>query len=68
MEYVKGMISEDPYDDDIRETVCEILMEALLSQFDFDGVDGVALCDGLFMLLDFDKQQEQQIPPITTKD
>ena len=31
LEYVYGMLSEDPCDDDTREVVCGILMEALLS-------------------------------------
>ena len=60
MVYVIGMLLEDPYDDDTRETVREILMEALSSHCDCDGVDGEALCDGLFMLIDPDQQQEQQ--------
>ena len=45
VEYVHGMLLEDPYDDNTRETVCEILMEELLSQFN---VDGTVLCDSLF--------------------
>ena len=74
MEYVYGILSEDPFDDNTRETVCGILMEALTYQFD---VDGVAVCDSLFALLDFDKQQQQldttiantppiEIPPTDT--
>ena len=54
MEYVYEMILEDPFNDDTRETVCGILMEALLSQFD---VDGMVVCESLFTLLDIDKQQ-----------
>ena len=49
---------EDPYDYDTRETVREILMEDLLSDFDFDGT---GFCAVLFGLLDFEKQQQQQI-------
>ena len=56
VEYVHRLLLEDLYDNDTRETVCEILMEALSSQFDVDGVDGAALCDSLFMLLDVYKQ------------
>ena len=57
VEFVNGMLSEDLYDNDTREFVCEISMEALLSS-DVDGVDGSTLCDGLFALLDFNKQQQ----------
>ena len=59
-EYVYGMLLEDPCNNNIRETVCRILMEALSSRFDFDGAEGASLCDSLFVLLDFDKQQQQQ--------
>ena len=58
--YVIGMLLEDPYENDTRETVCEILMEALSSHYDCDGFDRAALCDGPFMLIDPDQQQEQQ--------
>jgi len=49
MEYVFGMLSEDPFDEDTREFVRGILMEALSSQFD---VDGAVFCDTLFDFLD----------------
>ena len=60
VEFVNGMLLEDPDDNGTKEFVCEILVEALLSQLDFGGVDGAALCDRLFALLDFNKQQQQQ--------
>ena len=70
MEYAYGMLSEDPFDDDdTRETICGILMEALSSPFD---VDGTVVCDTLFVLFDIDKQQQQlntttvNTPPIAT--
>ena len=50
------MLSEDPFDDNTREDVCGILMEALLSQDD-GVVDGAGVCDSLFAILDIDKQQ-----------
>merc|ERR1712238_480292 len=40
---------EDPVDEDTREFVRAIIMEALSSQFD---VDGAVLCDNLFVVLD----------------
>ena len=44
------MLVEDPFDEeDTREFVCGILMEALSSQCDIDGAVG---CDSLFALLD----------------
>ena len=57
------MSLEDTYDDNIREAVCEILMEDLLSQFD---ADGARFCATLFALLDREKQQQQQLDTITT--
>ena len=65
MEFVNGMLLEDPDDNGTKEFVCEILVEALLSQLDFGGVDGAALCDRLFALLDFNKQQQQQLDTTT---
>ena len=55
------MLSEDPSDDDTREAVCGILMEALLSQ-DEVVVDGAGVCDSLFALLDMDKHDDTNIP------
>ena len=46
----------DSFDYDTRETVCEILMEDLLLDFD---VDGTGFCAALFGLLDLEKQQQQ---------
>ena len=66
MVYIIGMLSEDPYDDDTRETVRDILMEVLSSHCDCDGVDGAALCDSLFRLIDPDQQQEQHQQRDTT--
>ena len=40
---------EDPFDEDTREFVCGILMEALSPQFAFDGA---IVCDHLFALVD----------------
>ena len=51
LEYVYGMFSEHPYDDDTRrETVCKILMEALLAQDDII-VDGLVVCESLFFVI-----------------
>ena len=55
LEYVYGMLLEDPRDEDTREFVCEIIMEALLSQDDVV-VGGAGVCDSLFAILDSDKQ------------
>jgi len=67
-EFIYGMLSEDPGDDNTREYVCRILMEAFLSQDEYV-VDGAEFCDTLFELfelLDIDKQQQQRdIPPDT---
>ena len=49
------MLSENPYDDNTRETVCKILMEALSTHDDIF-VDGAFVCDSLFVLFDIDKQ------------
>ena len=51
-----GILSENPSDDDTRETVCGILMEVLMFQL---GVDGVVVCDSLFALLDFVHQHQR---------
>ena len=51
------MLLEDPFDDDTRENVREILMESLSSQDD-GVVDGVEVCGMLFELLDSDNQQQ----------
>ena len=74
MEYVSETILEDPYDEDTREFVREILMEALSLQFD---VDGAVMCGSLFALLDNIDQQLQggtttatlpiASPPMNTK-
>ena len=61
LECVFGMLSEDPFDDDTRETVRGILMEAL----DAVGM-GKVVCDRLFAFLDIKKQQQQQQIDTTT--
>ena len=66
VDYVHGTLSKDPYDDDTREFVCLCLMEALSSR-GVDGVDESTLCDSLFALLDFNKQQQQQRDTTTSK-
>ena len=58
MAYIGGMLGEDPSDEDTREFVCEILIEALLSQFD---IDRAVVCDSIFALLDEIGRQYQQI-------
>ena len=55
--YVYGMLLEIPADDDTREVVCGIIMEALLSQ-DEVAVDGAEFCAELCAFLDIDKQQQ----------
>ena len=59
LEYIYGMLSEDPCNDDTKEFVHGILMEVLLSQDDVV-VDGVGVCDSFCVILDSDKQQQQQ--------
>ena len=59
LEYIYGMLSKNPYDDNTRETVCEILMEALSAQDDIF-VDGAVVCNSLFVLFDINKQQQQR--------
>ena len=59
LEYIYGILLEYPYDDDTKETVCEILMEALSAQDDIV-IDGSVVCDSLFASLDMDKQQQQR--------
>ena len=54
--YIYSMLSENLYNDNTRETVCEILMEVLSTQDDII-VDEVVVCDSLFALFDIDKQQ-----------
>ena len=71
MKYVHGILLEDPFGDNTRETICGILIEVLLLQDDMV-VDGVKVYDMLFELLDRDNQQLQlgttndNIPPITS--
>ena len=68
VEYVFEMLVEDPFDEeDTREFVRGILMEALLSQCD---VDGAVCCDSLFVLLDGINTTIDNpivIPPTNTK-
>ena len=47
--YVTGTLMENPFDEDTREFVREILMEAVSPQCVFDGA---VVCDRLFALLD----------------
>ena len=55
--YVSGVLSEDPFDEDARSAVRELLVDAL-SQEDVGDVDGVAVCDSLFSLLDLNKDSK----------
>ncbi len=53
--YVSGVLSEDPFDEDARSAVRELLVDAL-SQEDLDDVDAVGVCDSLFALLDLNNK------------
>ena len=55
--YVSGVLSEDPFDEDARSAVRELLVDAL-SQEEVGDVDGVAVCDSLFALLDLNKDSK----------
>jgi len=59
-----GVLLEDPFDYDTRETVRGILMEDMLSDFDMDETRRTSFCDILFGLLDT-KQQQQTNKTIT---
>eukprot|EP00980_Cylindrotheca_fusiformis_P028778 scaffold22642_cov134-Cylindrotheca_fusiformis.AAC.33 len=48
-EYISSLLSEDPFDEDTREAVRELILSATE---DNDQVDGVAVCQSLFELLD----------------
>ena len=52
-EYISSALSEDPFDEDTREAVRELILSATE---DNDQVDGVALCQSLFELLDLGKE------------
>lgn len=52
-EYITSALSEDPFDEDTREAVQELILS---STEDNDQVDGVALCQSLFELLDLGKE------------
>lgn len=52
-EYITSVLSEDPFDDDTREAVRELILSATE---DNDQVDGVAVCQSLFELLDLGKE------------
>ncbi|CAJ1964333.1 unnamed protein product [Cylindrotheca closterium] len=52
-EYISSILSEDPFDEDTREAVRELILSATE---DNDQVDGVALCQSLFELLDLGKE------------
>ena len=54
VEYVSGMLSEDPFDEDARSAVRELLVDAL-SQEDNGDLDVVGVCDSLFALLDLNQ-------------
>ena len=43
--YVSGVLAEDPFDDDARSAVRELLVGALE---DYGDLDGVSVCDSLF--------------------
>ena len=60
LDFVIGILSDNPLDDHTREVVCGVLMEVLLSKNDV--VDGVGVCDSLFALLDMDKHDDNHIP------
>ena len=49
LEYITGMLSADPFDEDTRDAVREILVDALSQE---GNVDGVEVCESLFALLD----------------
>ena len=53
-EYITSALSEDPFDDDTREAVSQLIMSSLEDQED---VDPVAICQSLFELLDLGKQK-----------
>ena len=57
VEYVSGVLSEDPFDEDTRNAVRELLIDAL-SQEDRSDIDEVAVCDSLFALIDLNKESE----------
>jgi ATPase subunit of ABC transporter with duplicated ATPase domains len=52
-EYIASALSEDPFDDDTREAVRELILSATE---DNEQLDGVALCQSLFELLDLGKR------------
>ena len=60
LDFVFGIISDNPLDEHTREVVRGVLMEALLSMNDV--VDRAGVCDSLFALLDMDKHDDSYIP------
>ena len=60
LDFVFGILSDNPLDEHTREVVRGVLMEALLSMNDV--VDGAGVCDSLFALLDMDKHDDSHIP------
>merc|ERR1712238_532084 len=60
LDFVIGMLSDNPLDKHTREVVRGILMEALTPVNDV--VDGAGVCDSLFALLDMDKHDDTHIP------
>lgn len=52
-EYITSVLSEDPFDEDTREAVREMIMAATE---DNDQVDGVDVCQSLFDLLDLGRE------------
>ena len=48
---------EDPFDEDTREFICGIVIEALLSQFD---IEGTVVCDSLSVWINNLAKQQQQ--------
>lgn len=53
-DYIASALSEDPFDEDAREVVRELIISATE---DNDQVDGVAVCQSLFELLDLGKTE-----------
>uniref|UniRef100_A0A7S4ABI0 ABC transporter domain-containing protein n=2 Tax=Pseudo-nitzschia australis TaxID=44445 RepID=A0A7S4ABI0_9STRA len=58
--YVSGVLSDDPFDEDARGAIRDLMVDALSEE---SGVDGVSVCESFFALLDLnhpDNKQQQQ--------